>query len=302
MSGVPTPAPDTPQGDMTPAQQTAAAIAAQAQQRQQISSLADALTPPTQISALVSKATIVSVEWGYPPTVTIQLGGDTTASIAAVRFLDSYVPTAGDTVIVVKQGSELFVLGQMMDNLAAGANGWQAPTLTTTWNANPTFMPILYRMVYDNGARKIQFQGRVWRNGSNTGTTLFTLPADYRPGVQRAFAVTRENLTGGANALQLQANTDGTVTISGHQLETVGMTSSGGGTTGTTDTNHKHKTSDIGNPGDPVLVGWWTDWVVQSAVGTNGVSHNHSTPNHTHTMTNASFPGWISLDGVEFFL
>ncbi|WIF20515.1 minor tail protein [Rhodococcus phage Jflix2] len=306
MTGTPTPAPDTPQGQQTPAQLTAAAIAAQAQQRNQVASLADALTPPSMTAALVSKATIVSVEWGYPPTVTIQLGGDTSSNIPAVRFLDSFVPTAGDTVIVVKQGSELFVLGQMMDNLSAGSNGWRDVTLTTAWNQNTTLQPALARLIYDNGVRKVQLQGRVWRNtGVGTSTTLFTLPTGFAPATQRAFVVTRENLTGGANDVQLQINTSGTVTISGQQLQ--GPSAEHGNlTTSYYDVNHFHEQSGGGlftgtvrystggAPLDGVLGGSAQD-------GGRSPNHRHTTNSASHSHT-PSFPGWVSLDGVEFFL
>lgn len=288
MTGAPTPSPDTPQGEMTPAQKTAAAIAAAAQQRQQISSLAEALIPQTQPGAILSKGKVMSWESGLPPTVTIQLGGDTSTSISAVRYLDSYTPTPGDTVIIAKQGSEILVLGKAHEfylNQPA-KDGWQAISPTSTWNgSNNNLTPPLWRRVFDHGAQKIQFQGRLWRVGSNTGTTMFTLPVGYRPGIQRALLAARENLSNGSNVIQLLVGTDGSVAISG---QTLGAT---GGTYGTIS-----MTSSYGMQGSENLSG-------ATYLGKTDASHQHGMF-HTHNISvdNAVFPGWVSLDGIEFFL
>lgn len=312
----PTPAPDTPQGQMTPAQQTAQQIAAQAQQRAQVASLADALIPQTQPGAILSKGKVMSWESGLPPTVTIQLGGDTSTVIAAVRYLDSYTPTPGDTVLIAKQGSEILVIGKAHEFYLGqpAKNGWQSPSLTTTWNRTVAgAAPPLFRKVFDHGEQRIQMQGRVWRNGSNTSATLFTLPVGYRPTVQRLMLAARENL-GGLNEVQVVVEPSGAVNIDGHLLpgpSNAGVTTSyynvdhvhtftddGQGFDGTTDPNSNDSTSASkytfggGVFNDGVVGGSGTD-------GGNSPNHRHTTNPHNHV---AGFPGWISLDGVEFFL
>ena len=299
----PTPAPDTPQGQMTPAQQTAQQIAAQAQQRQQISSLADALIPQTQPGAILSKGKVMSWESGLPPTVTIQLGGDTSTVIAAVRYLDSYTPTPGDTVLIAKQGSEILVIGKAHEFYLGqpAKNGWQSPSLTTTWNRTVAGAPPpLFRKVFDHGEQRIQMQGRVWRNGTNTGAILFTLPDGYRPTVQRMVLAARENV-GGLNEVQVYVEPNGTVNLSGH---TLAGPMNDGVTTSYYNVDHFHEQSGGGiytgtvrySTGGSPLVG-----VLGGSAQDGGrdPNHRHTTNPHNHV---AGFPGWVSLDGVEFFL
>ena len=300
----PAPAPDTPQGQMSDAQKMAAAIAAQAQMRSQTERLAEALIPQTQPGAILAKGKVVSWETGFPPTVTIQLGGDTSTSIAAVRYMDSYTPVAGDTVVIAKQGSEITVLGKIHEfylNQPA-KNGWQPITPTTTWNgSNNTLTPPLWRRVFDHGDQKIQFQGRVWRNGTNTGTTIFTLPAGYTPGIQRVLLAARENL-GGANEVQINVNTSGVVEINGHLL--AGPITSGVKTSYYS-VEHLHRIA--GYPDTSLVqVNYGGSTGYQNAVIGGASTDGGNSPNHRHTLDDhrhiATFPGWISLDGLEFFL
>ncbi|MBM4570277.1 hypothetical protein GS489_07605 [Rhodococcus hoagii] len=304
----PTPAPDTPQGQMTPAQLTAQQIAAQAQQRQQISSLADALIPQTQPGAILSKGKVMSWESGLPPTVTIQLGGDTSSSIPFVRYLDSYTPTPGDTVLIAKQGSEIIVIGKAHEFYLGQPekNGWLPPSLTTTWNRTVAgAAPPLFRKVFDHGEQRIQMQGRVWRNGSNTSATLFTLPVGYRPTVQRLMLAARENL-GGLNEVQVVIEPSGAVNIDGHLLP---GPMNQGVTTSYYNVNHFHVgpygtvggTSNDGTSDVRSSTGVTQFGVLGGSAQDGGrdPNHRHTTNPHNHV---AGFPGWVSLDGVEFFL
>lgn len=62
--------------------------------------------------ATIRKAVVTAVSLATsPPTVTIQLSGDTTASIADVRVMRSYTPAVNDTALVFKQGNELLAFG-----------------------------------------------------------------------------------------------------------------------------------------------------------------------------------------------
>lgn len=310
MSG-PAPAPGTPQGaDPTDAARRAAeAIAAQAQQRQQVQSLAEALLPQTQPGAILAKGKIISWQTGFPPTVTLQLGGDTSTSIPQVRYLDSYTPTAGDTVLIAKQGPEIIVIGKAHEFYQSqpAKNGWLPLTPQTTWNgSNNSLTPPLWRRVFDHGDQKIQLQGRVWRNGSNTGTIIAALPVGYRPGIQRVLLAARENI-GGVNEVQININTDGTIELVGHMIAgpmNQGVTTSyynidhfhvgpfgslgGSSTDGTSTVRY----STGGSPLIGVIGGSAQD-------GGRDPNHRHTTNPHNHV---ATFPGWISLDGMEFFL
>lgn len=319
----PVPAPDTPQPNpsavtaVTPQQ-----AAAQAQQQSQLRSLAEVLVTDPGVSAQVMKGKLLAVNYNsYPPLCTIQLGGDTSSSIADVRFLDSYVPVVNDTILIVKQGSELFVLGQMAENAPAGQeslSGWQTPVLSTTWNSNPSAIPVRYRKVLDNGSYKIQLQGRVNRNGTNTGTVLWTMPAGYIPGVVRNMVATRENLNGGSNAVQLSALPNGNIEISGHLLDT-SAAQHGNLTTSYYDVNHVHILFDDGQGPDNVNNdpanegtsavkytfggGNYNDGVLGGSAqdGGNSPNHRHTTNSATHVHS-TSFPSWVALDGIEYWL
>ena len=309
----PEPSPDTPQGASADPQTTAPQDQAQAAatQQSQIRSLATALTPTDQVDyAHVMKGTLTAFDTStLPPMCSIQLAGDTSVTIANVRYLDSYSPVVGDTVLIVKQGSELFVLGQMTENKTSAQSGWQSVTLTTTWNSNTGLQPVLYRKVFDNGSWKIQLQGRVWRNGSNTGTTLWTMPSGFIPGVQRAVTATRENLNNGSNVVQLQANTDGTITISGQTISTTTTSTQHGNlTTSYYNVDHLHDQGG-GVYGSATKYtfggGVYFNGVLGGAAGDGGNSanHRHTTDSATHTHdVNTTFPGWVSLDGIEYFL
>lgn len=71
-----------------------------------IPTLASAFASPTNPTR-VRFGVIASVQTG---TVTVTL--DATA-IAGVRYLDSYTPTATDTVVLLTDGRDLFVLGKL---------------------------------------------------------------------------------------------------------------------------------------------------------------------------------------------
>lgn len=309
MTNGPAPAPGTPQGSDTTAQQIAAQIAAQAQMRSQTQSLAEALIPQTQPGAILVKGKVVAWSTGFPPTVTIQLGGDASSQIAAVRYVDSYTPVVGDTVIIAKQGAEILVLGKVhefYDNQPA-KNGWLPLNPQTTWNgSNNTSTPPLWRRVFDHGERKIQMQGRVWRSSGNpTGTIIATLPAGYRPGIVRTLMAARENF-GGANEVQLNITPNGNIEVVGHTLSTA-TAQHGGVDTNNVDLKHWHKVDHSGNhldndwTSDPYS-GIWTGVLgYPGGLGSGGMQHRHTTNSATHSHT-AGFPGWISLDGIEFFL
>ena len=57
---------------------------------------------------------VQTVNTGPPLTVSIQLLGDTTGTITVnARYLGSYSPTAGDSVVCVLHGKDLIVLGAL---------------------------------------------------------------------------------------------------------------------------------------------------------------------------------------------
>lgn len=95
------------------AQQNAAAM-----QANEIRELATVLQRPPYAfqPATIRKGSILSHDSaGTPPTVGIAISGDTTTTIPGVRYLDSYTPVIGHTVLLIKQGTDMVVLGHIAE-------------------------------------------------------------------------------------------------------------------------------------------------------------------------------------------
>lgn len=313
----PIPGPDTPQGPSS-MQDGNAAGAAQSQQTDQVRSLATALASVDSASAHVLKGTVTAVDSivfsNVPHTVTVTMSGDTT-SIAGVRFLNSYSPLVGDTVLMVKQGSDLFVLGQMSVALPSAA-GWTQPTLGTgfTHDGND---PIQYRVVYDNGSPKVQLRGGATQSGSNT--TIFTMPAEFRPLTNKTPILIARDTAGGSNVAQLVVNSSGTMVLTG---PTVGVKASSGSQTGVgggsavTGNPSGSTTSSSGSQGESgTTTSGSTTNMINDGSGNNFASHVHFGNSHTHTLVHThvggahqhpldavTHPTSVSLNGVEYFL
>lgn len=60
------------------------------------------------------KATVTAVDFvSTPPTISVQLSGDTTTTIPGIRVYNGYVPVVADSVLLVKQGRELLAWGKV---------------------------------------------------------------------------------------------------------------------------------------------------------------------------------------------
>ena len=259
---------------------TMASPVAQANPDDQVRTLAATLAQVQGTSATLVKCVVTATALtGTPPSITVQIGGDTSTSVAGVRFIDSYSPVVTDTCLAVKQGSDLFALGQINDsNEGNSANGWVTPTLGSSFSHNGAGMGNLqYRVVVDNGDRKLQFKGGV-NVVNSSSANLFTLPAGAVPVANRNTIVNR-NFDGGSNVAGLQVNTGGVVSLQG---PTAVPTSTSTPTGTDSAPNHNHTNPEGGN------------------VGLGG-SHYHDVNAHSHANT-VAYPTWLSLNGVEVFL
>lgn len=98
---------------------------------------------------------------GSPPTVSLTLSGGATV-VASVRYLDSYSPVVGDSVLVLKQGGALVVVGQIHNDSAPA--GWTAPALQAGFTTGrPGQAPVQYREIVVAGQRKVEWRGAVTR-------------------------------------------------------------------------------------------------------------------------------------------
>lgn len=307
----PGPDPTTPQGNPGPNQDAQAAASAAAQQHQQARDLATAIQQVNKNDpGMLEKGVVTAVvNPGTPPTISVQLGGDTSTTIGNVRFMDSYSPVVGDTVVLAKQDGGLLALGQVADASTVTENGWTAPTLGggfTTFS----FDPVLYRMIVDNGSNKIQMRGRVDITG--TPSALWTMPAGMRPLFDMAPILIAREFGGGSHVAIIDVKATGAIVLSGGtvgvkdvDVDSGGSGTSGGTAMGTLDANiqHTHFSSDGPNPATPSS--WTTGLNTGSQVHFhNANSHSHSTPSHSHTntLTPVTFPTFISFNGVEYFL
>lgn len=227
-----------------------------------------------------------------PPTCSIQLSGDTTTTIAGVRFVDSYWPVVGDVVQIIKQSSTLLIIGQVSVWGATPADqGWVSPTPATNW-ALDAIDPLRYRVIQDHGTRKVQLRGALTRS-SGTPTTLWTMPTEARPVVNLKPVLISRGWGGGAVSAQMQINSSGTMVLDGY---TAGVASvdanTGNSSPGTNNsTDHRHFHGGAFNPD----VNDFTDY--------NGV-HSHTVNSHSHTVTSTavSHPDWLGFNGIEYFL
>ncbi len=270
-------------------------IRALAQQLEKSSSLG--FDPMTLV-----KGTVTAVDFaGSPPTVSIQISGDTTTTVSNVRVLDSYSPQVGHTVLIAKQGADILIIGHVADlaanTAAGGAGSWTKATLTAGSHNGDSQGDVFYRRILDNGSWKMQWRGAWTVSGTFMINTGQALPVGWRPAQKRTVAVAR-NTSGGAATAQMTFHTDGRVELTGGTTAAnsstisgdVGFTSSGG-STGSADTSHNH----IGDSGGVTGVTFQAHSHSVSA----GHDHGFFGGSHTHTV---SSPSWVSLNGVEYFI
>lgn len=258
----------------------------------------------------IRKATVTAVDSGdanTPPTCTVLFSGDTTSPVAGVRFAAIYGPQVGDTVIVLKQGSDFFMLtdfpatGSQQANSTAG--GWTQASLagghSHGGNSNGNLM---YRRVMDNGCWKMQWKGAIAYGGSTTilGTAL---DDDHTPAQKVSLSTARDVNNGGATSVGVDFTTSGNIVIAGptwstnstsigshsHTFGVSVSVSTSGGTGG-----HTHSSS----LGDGIGVS--TDSVSTSGSGSgSGTTDLGGSSSHSHTASN---PTWIGFNGLEYFL
>ncbi|MGH6691132.1 MAG: hypothetical protein ACREF4_10715 [Gammaproteobacteria bacterium] len=93
---------------------------------------------------------MVSVQAGPPQSVTMHLAGDTSTDIIGVRHLDSYAPTAGDTVWVLQNGSDYLIIGSLTSSPppAFKAANQIVNNSTTLVNDTALVVPVVANGVY----------------------------------------------------------------------------------------------------------------------------------------------------------
>jgi hypothetical protein len=267
-------------------------VLALAKQIQQAASLG--FDPTTLVKGIVTAVDFA----GTPPTVSLNISGDTTTAISSVRILNTYSPVVGDTVLIAKQASDIVILGQIANlggkTVTNGANGWVKATLFAGSHNADSQGDVYYRRILDNGSWKMQWQG-AW---GVSGTIMVSgLTTDYRPKAKRVLDAAR-TLTG-LPVCQLAFHTDGRVELLGG-TSTAGNSGTVSGEVSYVDPADVTDFIDLGHA--------HVDWE-GIATSFTGLGHSHGVfGGHDHTFSGGSHthpvtaPTWVSLHGVEYFL
>ena len=116
-------------------------------------------------------------------------------------MLDSYRPMAGDRVWISWVGSEVPLVHGAIDDVGDIPEAVHAPTFATGWsNFGGTYSNAGYYKDRD----RVYLRGAV-KNGGTGTSTIFNLPAGYRP---PADVVKRISLFNGSGDLLIKANGD----------------------------------------------------------------------------------------------
>lgn len=246
--------------------------------------------------ATIRKGVVLSIEdAGNAPTLTANVSGATEVAVAGIRWIDSYAPTVGDTVLLLKQGADILVIGRVADNTSNWITAPLSSGFTHNGNSNGN---VQYRRVWDNGSWKVQWRGAAARS---SGTTIISgLPAEYRPS-NFVDVIARRNLTH-STVVGIQFQPDGDVILRGgntspgwfSNFTSLGTGSTfvstgfagghGHGNTGTT-SGHLHSTFSVGSHSH------------------SGGSHSHGIGSHAHSGgTFVNFPTYVTFQNIEYFL
>lgn len=270
----------------------------------------------------MTKGMVMAVDIaGTPPTCSIQLSGDTTTTIAGVRFLDSYFPVIGDVVQIIKQSSTLLIIGQISAGVSHAYNGWVAPTLAANW-ATHAADPVMYRLCLDGGSKKIQLRGRATIT-SGTPSNIWTMPSGLRPLFQIAPILVARGFGGGSNVAQIDVLETGAINLVGG---TVGVKASSGQTGvggGSAVTSSPINNPDQANDSETSDVYWSANGADAGRAQTSGpttvvnsgdtthrhlfqhthkLEHQHTGGAHQHPLDAVTYPDFVSFNGVEYFI
>lgn len=281
--------------------------------REAVRSLAATLSPDMETTAHLIKGVVTAVNLhAIPRTLSAQLEGDTTTTVDDIGFIHSYTPVVGDTVQIIKQGSSVLAIGQTSIAASTPAqDGWIAPTLASGVTTN-AFDPVRYRVIVDNGARKIQLRGGVNLNASQT--VLWTMPTEIRPVVNMTPLLCARDELGGSNTVSMSPQANGNMLLSavttGVKPVSVVTTLTVSGAlpdsitdSATVNIGHDHDWLNTDpNSGNP-------DAYRQNGIAgpdhITGTGHTHGM-GHDHDLTNpvgaVLHPDWVSFNGVEYFL
>lgn len=236
-----------------------------------------------QRASEVRKAVVVAVAYNNTTgnvTADLHLSGDTTVVVPSVNVVQGVSPNVGDVVNVLKQGPTMAVVSQIGTQTDGG---FITATLSTGFTHNGDSQGSLqYRIVNDNGATKMQWQGAVARSANITVIASTALLAPYRPTVKRKLLAAR-GFGGGDTSCQVIFNTDGSVVLEGATYTSPSFSL---GTSATENAQHDHGFFNAANG-------------FSYTTNTENEQHGHDLGTATYSVT---APDWVSFHGLEYFL
>lgn len=243
-----------------------------------------------QQSSQTRKATVVAVSYSASTGAVVadlNLSGDTSVVVPGVAVVQGISPNVGDTVNVLKQGPTMAVVSQIGTSTDAG---WVDTTLGSGFTQNGDSQGNLqYRIINDNGALKVQWQGAVGVTGSVTTVLSAALASMYRPLTKRTILAARGMGAGAATlAVQVTFATSGVVTLLGN-VHAIPAHTHTLGTSATENEQHDHYSFNPENG-------------LSYLTNTENEQHDHGLGSSTGTSGSMIAPDWVSFNGLEYFL
>lgn len=142
------------------------------------------LTPAKSAPALGAvNGLVTSVNMtATPPTISVQINGDTSTTIDGVPYTNGYYPVVGDTCVLLRQGTDLLALTRVANTsgpwrtVGTTGNG----TYGTNWAPTATIgaigggsAAVVFRLTADD---MLEIVGTVHTTAASVGGTIITLP------------------------------------------------------------------------------------------------------------------------------
>lgn len=143
------------------------------------------LTPakkPPALAAVNGLVTAVNMA-AAPPTISVQINGDTTTTIDGVTYNNAYYPVVGDTCILLRQGTDLVALGRIANTSGPwrtvgtagnGTYGTNWATVATVGTIGGGAATVVFRNTADD---MLEIVGTVHTTAASVGGTILTLPS-----------------------------------------------------------------------------------------------------------------------------
>lgn len=190
-----------------------------------VEDLAAVLGAPVSTKVEVMQGIVYGLEAG---TLSLLLRGQNLLDadvfpVGGIRFLRSYTPHVGDSVWVLKNGADYFVLGtlqpaaQASDTVFIGVDDGP-PFLNNFSNFGSGFQPAQYYVDSDGW---VNFSGMIKRSSAlsttfGVVTNMWTLPSELWPAENKRFTVIVDNGAFTTKSWILEVRTDGTFGMFGH--------------------------------------------------------------------------------------